>query len=152
MQPFAIFASGHTSLLDYFTVIFPRNPTFYAIMQSEDSDVEASGSWTERIFAFIAKYAKLNEQTGLETMRILYNPENNWFTQTRPMQKKLSSLIAGAQENRELASSLVPEEITDILYVCMRGICYDWCISNGAYDLEERMSYRMALLLRAFQQ
>ena len=72
------------------------------LMQEEAPEL-ADRPWMERIMVFIAKYAQLNIDTGLAAMRILYNPENTWFTQTRPMQQKLESLLAGAQEAGELA-------------------------------------------------
>ena len=50
----------------------------------------------------------------------------------------------------ELAGRPPAAELTELLFVCMRGMCYDWCISNGAYDLQERMTSQMSLLIRAF--
>lgn len=119
------------------------------LMQEEAPEL-ADRPWMERIMVFIAKYAQLNIDTGLAAMRILYNPENTWFTQTRPMQQKLESLLAGAQEAVELATEPSAAELTELLFVCMRGMCYDWCISNGEYDLKERMTRQMSLLMRAF--
>lgn len=120
------------------------------LMENEDPEL-LSKCWLVRIEAFIAKYAKLNNDTGLATMRILYNPENKWFTLVRPMQHKLEELIFGAQSHAELTPSLSAKELTEILFVCMRGICYDWCISNGSYNLVERMTHQMSLLLSAFK-
>ena len=121
-----------------------------ALMQEEDAALQCL-PWLERIEAFIAKYARLNADTGLSTMRILYNPENTWFARTRPMQRKLESLIAGAQAAGELLPEPRAEEMTEILFVCMRGVCYDWCVSDGAYDLTERMIRHMERLLWAFR-
>ena len=110
------------------------------LMQHEDEAL-LTRPWMERVSAFIDKYARLNVDTGLDAMRVLYNPENTWFTRVRPMQQKLETLLAGAQSAGEL---------TAVFFVCMRGICYDWCISGGTYDLEQRMHHQMALLLRGF--
>ena len=93
---------------------------------------------------------QLNMDTGLAEMKVLYNPENTWFTQTRPMQQKLESLISGAQRAGELTVKQSASELTEIFFICMRGMCYDWCISNGEYDLKERMTYQMSLLMGAF--
>ena len=54
------------------------------------------------------------------------------------------------EESPELAGRPPAAELTELLFVCMRGMCYDWCISNGAYDLQERMTSQMSLLIRAF--
>ena len=106
--------------------------------------------WMERVSAFIDKYARLNTDTGLDAMRVLYNPENTWFTRVRPMQQKLEALLAGAQNAGELTAEYSASELTELFFVCMRGICYEWCISGGTYDLEQRMHHQMALLLRGF--
>ncbi len=118
-------------------------------MQEEDSEL-TNRPWLERIMVFISKYAQLNMDTGLAEMKVLYNPENTWFTQTRPMQQKLESLISGAQRAGELTVKQSASELTEIFFICMRGMCYDWCISNGEYDLKERMTYQMSLLMGAF--
>lgn len=120
-----------------------------ALMQTENPAL-ADRTWTERIMAFVTKYARLNIDTGLDGLRVLYNPENTWFTQMRPMQRKLSELFSGAQTAGELTDNVSVEEMTELFFVCMRGICYDWCISNGSYDLEERMKRQMTLIFRGF--
>lgn len=119
------------------------------LMQHEDEALLAR-PWMERVSAFIDKYARLNTDTGLDAMRVLYNPENTWFTRVRPMQQKLEALLAGAQNAGELTAEYSASELTELLFVCMRGICYEWCISGGTYDLEQRMHHQMALLLRGF--
>jgi len=119
------------------------------LMQEENSEL-TNRPWLDRIMVFISKYAQLNMDTGLAEMKVLYNPENTWFTQTRPMQQKLESLISGAQRAGELTVKQSAAELTELLFVCMRGMCYDWCISNGEYNLKERMTYQMSLLMGAF--
>ena len=119
------------------------------LMQHEDEALLAR-PWMERVSAFIDKYARLNTDTGLDAMRVLYNPENTWFTRVRPMQQKLEALLAGAQNAGELTAEYSASELTELFFVCMRGICYEWCISGGTYDLEQRMHHQMALLLRGF--
>lgn len=121
-----------------------------SLMQEESPELHGA-PWMTRISAFIRKYAGLNADTGLTTLRILYNPENRWFAHTRTMQRRMEELIAGAQAAGELKSSPSAETITELLFICMRGICYDWCIADGAYDLEERMPEQMELILSAFR-
>ena len=53
------------------------------LMQHEDEALLAR-PWMERVSAFIDKYARLNTDTGLDAMRVLYNPENTWFTRRTP--------------------------------------------------------------------
>ena len=37
--------------------------------------------------------------------------------------------------------------VVDDIFLCLRGVCYDWCSRNGAYDLEARMLECLELLL-----
>ena len=119
------------------------------LMQHEDEAL-LSRPWMERVSAFIDKYARLNIDTGLDAMRVLYNPENTWFTRTRPMQQKLEALLAGAQSAGELTAEYSASELTELFFVCMRGICYDWCISGGSYSLCQSSQSVLPLFLKSF--
>lgn len=51
---------------------------------------------------------------GLAEMKVLYNPENTLFTQTRPMQQKSEYLISGARKAGELVDELTAAELTEL--------------------------------------
>jgi hypothetical protein len=114
--------------------------------------LDAGKTSLERIALFIDRYAELTVKTGLDSVKVLYNPDNEWFLQFRSMQLKMEDLIIEAQENGEMKKDMSAEELTDFLFVCMRGVCYNWCSSNGSYNIKERMHKYMALVLRSLSQ
>lgn len=114
--------------------------------------LDAGKSAVERIALFIDRYAELTVRTGLDSVKVLYNPDNEWFSQFRSMQHKMEVLINEAQANGEMKNELSAEEITDFLFVCMRGVCYNWSCSNGSYDIRERMHKYMDMVLRSLIQ
>ncbi len=105
----------------------------------------------ERIRLFIDRYSELTLRTGLDSVKVLYNPDNEWFVQYRAMQHKLDEMIKEGQEIGEIISDTSSEELTDFLFVCMRGVCYHWCTSNGGYDLKERMRRYMWHVLKSLE-
>ena len=46
-----------------------------------------SRSFKEQLELFAKAYTRLNIEAGLDTVRVLFNPENIWFSKDRPMQK-----------------------------------------------------------------
>lgn len=114
--------------------------------------LDAAKTSRERIALFIDRYAELTVRTGLDSVKVLYNPDNEWFSQFRSMQKKMKELICEAKANGEMKNDLPAEVLTDFLFVCMRGVCYNWSCQNGGYDIHERMQKYMGLVLSALIQ
>jgi len=65
------------------------------------------------------------------------------------MQTKLKSLLEGAVSAGELAAE--PEELAQTLFILMRGMCYNWCITNGEYPLLERMPREIGRYLATYR-
>ena len=100
-------------------------------------------SFKEQLEIFVKAYARLNIETGLDTMKVLFNPENVWFSKNRPMQKTLLKIFLSAMDQGQLPKGTDPLSLVKDLFIVLRGTCYDWCIYNGNYDLEEAMLKQM---------
>ena len=94
----------------------------------------------DKIVDYFLYYAKLNIDSGLEVMKVIYNSENTWFIRKRPMHEVLTKLITEGQKNGELIKDADPEEMNFFLYTMARGCCYNWCIRDGHYNLEAQMA------------
>ena len=94
----------------------------------------------DKIVDYFRYYAKLNIDSGIETMKVMYNSENTWFTRKRPMHGVLTELIEEGQKNGELIKDADAQEMNFFLYTMARGCCYNWCIRDGHYNLEAQMS------------
>jgi TetR/AcrR family transcriptional regulator, fatty acid metabolism regulator protein len=112
----------------------------------------AGASVREQVVAYFRYYAHYNLNRGFANINQLYNTKNKLFTKKgRYMQLLLSRVIERGQERGEFSREMSPDEATDYLFVCSRGVVYDWCIQEGAYDLEQRVESYMRILLRVLE-
>ncbi|MEA4966411.1 MAG: TetR/AcrR family transcriptional regulator [Oscillospiraceae bacterium] len=102
----------------------------------------------EQYREYVLAYAQLNIDTGLDAMRVLYNPENNWFSDYRPMQATLELILNNGKRKGILPAGIVTDECVSSIFILLRGVCFDWCIYNGCYDLKNVMLEHAELLLR----
>lgn len=100
----------------------------------------------EQLCLFVRYYAQINLETGLDIVKVLFNPDNEWFRQTRPMQNVLEGIILRGLSTGELRDKLDPDRLVDYFFDLLRGICYNWCVYDGRFDLEERMAGSLELL------
>ena len=99
----------------------------------------------DQLRVFSENYARLNQETGIEVLRVLFYPSNAWFSMKRPMQVLARSFVKGGQQDGTIRNDLPAEEIVDSLFDFFRGVCYNWCICNGSFDLSERIRFHMEL-------
>ncbi|MGE5423567.1 MAG: TetR/AcrR family transcriptional regulator [Ignavibacteriales bacterium] len=135
-----------------------KNDLFFDIYKSADdyfantvAIIVTGNTASERILDFFRYYARLNVDTGIELAKILYNPYNSWFIQRRPMQQVLENIVSEGQVTGELIDTTTAAEIVDMLFIFMRGCCYNWCMLEGQYDLELQMVDYLKHVLPAVQ-
>jgi TetR/AcrR family fatty acid metabolism transcriptional regulator len=103
-------------------------------------------SCLEQLRLFVRYYAQINLETGLDAVKVLFNPDNEWFRQTRPMQQVLEEIIRRGQASGELRGAWEPAWLVDCFFDLLRGICYNWCVYDGSFDLEDRMADSLELI------
>lgn len=106
----------------------------------------AGKSCFDQLRLFVRYYAQLNLETGLDLVKLLFNMDNELVRQTRPMQNVMEDIVRRGQESGELRQTLEAAQIVDYFFDLLRGICYNWCIYNGGFDLEERMAGALRLV------
>lgn len=150
-----ICADAGVSIGAFYTYFKTKNDLFYDIYNLADDYMSQTvinnlegDTATEKIIDFFRYYANLNIGTGLDLLRVLYNPENTWFTQRRPMQIVLENVVYEGQLKHELTDAIPSAEIVMLLYNMARGCCYNWCINDGNYDLNAQMTSYIDILLR----
>ena len=104
----------------------------------------------EQLETYAFYYAKLNDYTGLEQLKIMYRPENHWFQTRREMEDVLESIIAGGQARGEIIPAPSAREISDYLYTLMRGCCLTWLMFDCSYDLSEKTILYMRYAIQSF--
>lgn len=132
---------------DLFLSIYMEGDRFF----SEAVALNVTGSTHEKIIEYFKYYVKLNMNTGLELMKILFQSDNPFFTSHRPMQKVFEGIIEEGLRSGALKSEMTAPEIVDFFFVIARGCCYNWCVTDGAYDLEKQLVDYVTLALAAFE-
>jgi len=153
-----ICARANVSIGTFYSYFPSKSDLFFDIYKKADDyftdfvAVQVSGdSAAEKIVDFFRYYAGLNINTGMDLLRILFNPENSWFAQKRPMQQVLTALIDAGIENGELNCPNGSQYLVEMLFILARGCCYNWCILDGKYDLENELTSYVETVLKAFQ-
>lgn len=134
--PIGTFYNCYKSKVDILKSIYEDGDKYILDAMSSHPQPE---SCIERLKLFAHHYAKLNEATGIDSMRVLFYPSNEWFSEDRPMQVLVSDIVREGQAKGEIRNDLEPGLIVDYFFDIYRGICYNWCIYNGSFDLTERM-------------
>lgn len=94
-----------------------------------------------RIREFIAHQVSYAVETGLDLIRQVYksqleNGTRFFISAERSLPAILRELVVEGQSSGELRSDLDPGYVVDYLLRFSRGLIYDWCLREGAYDLE----------------
>ena len=96
--------------------------------------------YQEAILKYFDYYAGYTLDRGFSFTQQLYNVKNNLFAKdNRIMLIILKDVIENAKNKNELNSDLSSDEILQFLFVCVRGLVYDWCLREGQFDLKSRI-------------
>lgn len=100
----------------------------------------------EKLHIFAKHYAQLNVRTGIEVMRVLFYPTNEWFAGTRPMQVLMKEIIDEGKASGEIRNDVATDELVDYVFDIFRGVCYNWCIYSASFDISQRMESHISIL------
>ncbi len=108
-----------------------------------------SDNTKDQILAYFDYYALYNLKCGIKFTKQLYNVKNNLFAkENRPMQIILKEIIENGQNIKELDTSMSSSEIVQFLFICVRGLVYDWCLKDGLFDLRLEIKTLVSRLLK----
>lgn len=101
-------------------------------------------------FDYYARYS--SEITSLSLTKVLYNSKNKCFDRRleHGMMPVLVQVIQRALDSGALVSGEGPQDIALFFLIAVRGLIYNWCTNDGAYDLREAMRKFVSKLLRAY--
>lgn len=131
------FYNSYKSKNDILTDIYIRADDYF--LNIIDKELK-EGSFPDRILLFFDYYAKYNMSNGLDFVKQLYSTENNLFIKNgRHMQAVLQNIIEDGQKSGQLSTTMSSMKIVEYLFISARGVCFDWCLHNGEYDLDKFM-------------
>ncbi|MCA0385431.1 MAG: TetR/AcrR family transcriptional regulator [Firmicutes bacterium] len=128
--------------------IYKRADHYFESVVAQDLTEDRTA---DKIITYFVHYAAYNEMTGLETVKQLFHPSNKLFvSKGRFMQALLMQVIKEGQEKGEISTELSPEDMTEFFFIAARGISYDWCSREGAYDQKAYVKDYFSRLIRLF--
>lgn len=117
---------------------------------SLDSDIDyANDSCMDRVLAHFRHYGEFISHLPIESSSALYlnGVGNKTFLDTsRSMYQVLAAMIEGFQKTGQV-KQLPPMDVVDDLFICARGVIYNWLIHDSDFDLTARMT---AIIERIF--
>jgi len=147
--PVGTFYNCFKSKMDILRRIYDSGDDYVKEAVSREAEGKSS---LDTLMIFARHYANLNIRTGIEVMRVLYYPENEWFSLDRPMQMYLREIIRSGQESGEIRRDLNGEGIENCIFDILRGVCYNWCVCDGKFDLVERIVSHFQLFCASISQ
>lgn len=140
--PIGTFYNCYKSKVDILKVVYEEGDKFFDSIGEEFEGKDA----VTQLHMFGDYYAKLNINTGIDVMRVLFYPMNEWFARVRPMQEFLLKIIKNGQARGELRRDYDAEHAVRYVFDILRGVCYNWCIYNGDFDIAKRIDEHITLL------
>lgn len=122
-----------------------------AYFLSEVAPRVMTGSTLDRLLTYFDDYAHYNsDYTSIKLTKLLYNGENACFLrQDEGMHSVLVGIVEYGLVAGELDDTMSVKAHCAFLMNMARGLVYDWCIRDGAYDLKDAMRAAMLRLYRA---
>ena len=116
----------------------------------------------EAVLLYFDYYARYSfEITSLALTKLLYCSDNKSFERRseRGMRSVLEGVMRRGLESGELTAAgcasgagleIQAADMADFFLIAVRGLVYNWCSGDGAYDLRVEMSRYVSRLLRCF--
>lgn len=101
-------------------------------------------TYIEKIRCYFKLYSAMCMDANFDTMCMLFSTKNIWFARIRPTQKVLINLISKGQEAGEISKRMPAQEICEFLFVLIRGLVFQWCSENAAFELWSRADLYIA--------
>lgn len=110
----------------------------------------------EAIVDYIGYMMRYGENCGLDIMTQVYKAQiteaNEFFlSEERTIVKMLHQLVQKAQDQGELDNSTHYKQIGREVLILARGITYNWCQSEGSYDITSLAKRMVRNYLSAYQ-
>lgn len=132
---------------------------FNNYLKSKDEEALKGKSLIEKIVALDTWYIEYCSEPGLDFLCSYYTPQNkSLHTRGSKPGKSYSALnirilnaIEEGIEAGEIAKEHSAKDICDDHCVILKGCIFDWCISNGSYDLIAYVEKMVNILFASYK-
>ncbi|MCD7845888.1 MAG: hypothetical protein LUG57_08585, partial [Oscillospiraceae bacterium] len=81
-------------------------------------------------------YTWLNLGTSEDLRHIFFDQDAEFFTVKHPLYSVLYDIIRQGQESGEFSKENSPEKVMEFVRFLLRGIIYEWIMTDFVFDLE----------------
>jgi TetR/AcrR family transcriptional regulator, fatty acid metabolism regulator protein len=143
------FYNYYNSKNDIYNELYKRADDYF---KNEVSHLFKGANTLEHIIKYFNYYVCFSISNGVDTLKHIYNTKNKLFIKKgRYMQTLLQQIVEKGQQDKNISTCMTSEEMTTFLFILVRGMVYDWCLHDSNYDLEERVTSYLRLILIPFQ-
>lgn len=104
------------------------------------------------IETFFYHYAKYHVDQGLEHTSMIIRIQSPFFLDNkRYLPQKLVSIIDQAKKTGRASEQFSSELLVNYFMTVARGLLFDWVLTQGEYDLPERMTEYISMSKQAFR-
>lgn len=112
----------------------------------------------ERLRSFWRSSLEYIDKMGVKAVKVVFHTEIGPSRKTpyiasrrRPVFKIVEKLISEGQEAGYVRDDINPRELSDIAITCWRGLVYEWCLTNGKFDLQDRGQKILRVILSGLE-
>jgi TetR/AcrR family fatty acid metabolism transcriptional regulator len=143
------FKSKDDIVIETYMIIDKSYGQFYSEHASQCNSIE-------RILLTVIFQARYATKLGIDFVRQIYKSQlyagtEFFISNERPFYTILRDAVSAAQQEGTIRSDVSAETLADIVLSCGRGMLYDWCLHNGDYDLEERMTSQLSIIIQGLR-
>lgn len=140
----------YDSKLDVFLETYSIADAYFETVVA--SELEGK-SFEEKFSLYFEHYARYAcEVTGLPLTKLLYSSDNKRFDRgdSAGMHRVLIEILKEGLESGRLCSDSGASELSRFFLIAVRGLVYNWCTHDGAYELVEATERYVRSLRRSF--
>lgn len=107
-------------------------------------DIAALATYKEKMRAFTDSVMRFVKGLGLKRVKVTYHTQIGPDKEASYLSNEKRSLYSIAEElyregqaAGEVRMDMSPEDLARLTISCYRGIIYDWCLADGAFDVVE---------------
>ena len=102
----------------------------------------------EKILLYFIGYAELNDSLGLQFCKRFFSGLNTSFYSHNRESLNVLYKISNELINEYLSDKNVDvENIVHLLQLVSRGVVFDWAVSDGSFDLKQKMKSVMEMII-----
>lgn len=116
--------------------------------------LERKKSYIDKMITFITLAMRYINEQGVNAIKVAYQSQigpgmtsSLIASHERPLYRIVEKLVREAQEKGEARTDISAAGIAQNLVRFSRGVIYEWCLQNGAFDLEQAGKEYLAVVL-----